>query len=153
MSIQSVLINPENGRAYLVGRSPTSPAPVLITRTPQHEFGVFASTSQTTAGTYILVTPLNTEAIVLTDIMISAKKKAGSSLTLQFDDDTDAVTIFSPDTVQAEVNFGIALSGKFASWAGARLEVVTVADVVFTASIGYHKLNTEESFTTWDARR
>lgn len=153
MALETVLIDPDTNRAFLHGRSPFGDEPVLVVRQVQHEFGVFATTSQTVAGTYILVTPTEVQGIVITDILISAKKKAGSSLTLRFNDGTNAVTIFAPDTVQAEVNFGIPLVGKFGGWAGARLEVVTVADVVFTASIGFHRLNTTENFSAWDARR
>lgn len=153
MSVDAVLVEKASGKDLLTLTPPAAEKPILIVQSLAQGFGVFQSVSGTVAGTIVITTVNEGESIFLTDILISSKKKAGSSLTLRFNDGTDSEDIFSPDTVQAEVNFAVGLQGKWIGWTGADLEIVTVADVVFTASIGYVKVAGGDDFATWDAKR
>ena len=42
---------------------------------------------------------------------------------------------------------------RIQSWAGANLEVVTVADVVFTVTAAYYKKTSDLDFAAWDMLR
>lgn len=153
MPVDSILLDRARGRDLLVTAAPFDGAPVLVIQSMGQAFGVFQSITGSVAGTIVVATANVGETIVITDILISAKKKAGSTLTLRFNDGTDTENIFSPDTVQAEVNFAVPLAGRWLGWTGADLEVVTVADVDYTASIGYYKVAGGDDFATWDAKR
>ena len=153
MSVDSILVERGSGKDLLTFTAPAAEKPVLVVQSAGQALGVFQSVSGTVAGTIVIVTVNEGESILITDILISAKKRAGSTLTLRFNDGTDTEDIFSPDTVQAEVNFSAGLQGRWVGWTGADLEVVTVADVVFTASIGYVKVVGGDDFATWDAKR
>lgn len=152
MALDSILKERKSGQDLFAASIPSG-EPALVTQTPGYAFGVFKSVSGTVASTITLVDVPTGEALVISDILISSKKKAASSLTIRLTDGTDTVTIFSPDTVQAEVNFGIAFAGLWQGWAGAGIEVVTVADFPFTVAVGYFKLNSTEDFSQWDSRR
>ena len=153
MPLDCVIINRADGKDLLTVPSPGDRGPILISQTVGQALGVFRSISETTAGTFSIASILTGQSIVVTDILLSSKKKASSSLTLRFSDGTNTVNIFSPDTVSGEVNFSASLAGLFSGWAGADLEIVTVADVVFTATIGFYKFTGGDDFSVWDAKR
>lgn len=153
MPIDSVLVDRASGQDILTVPAPGGGGPVLIAQTIGQAFGVFRSVSGNTAGTFSIANIKAGESAVVTDILLSSKKKAGSSLTLRFSDGTDIVNIFSPDTVTDPVNFSASLAGLFLGWSGADLEIVTVADVVFTATIGFYKFTGGDEFSVWDAKR
>lgn len=126
---------------------------VLVTTTgPQHH-GVFRAATRTTAGTTPIVTPDALGAIVLTDLIVSTDKQAGSTLTLHFTDgvQTIDIAIFPVDAV---VNLALGIVGLFRGWRDARFEMVTAGtNFDATVSVGYMKVPDGLAFASWDALR
>ncbi len=125
--------------------------PVFTTGPGRH--GVFKAVNRTSAGTTVITTPDKGGAIVVTDILISAKKASGSDVTLQFNGGGNSVIIFLADSINNDFNIAIPLVGLFRGWKNAALELVTTGNVVATATAGYMKVPDGLEFSEWDALR
>ncbi len=124
----------------------------VFTSGPQRH-GVFKAVNRTSAGTTTITTPDDQGAIVVTDIIISAKKAATSDVKIQFDDGSNTVIIFLADSINSDFNLTIPLVGLFRGWQDADLELVTTGNVVATVTCGYMKVPDGLLFAEWDALR
>ena len=129
--------------------------PCVVTTTFRRVNGVFRAASRSTAGTTKIVEPNGNNAIVLTDIIISADRVNAATVTVQFNDGTRAVEIFSAVTTDAPVAIAIPFQGNWAGWQSADLELVTVNAVTANVSVGYFEIDEDRalSYSEWDARR
>jgi hypothetical protein len=126
---------------------------VLGMATLPQAHGVFKSATRTEAGTTIIATPRLNQSILLTDLLISGEKQAGSTVTVRFTDGTYTVDIFVASQVDAPPQIAIPLSGRWQGWKNARLEVVTSGAADATVAIGYMKVPTGLPYEEWDSLR
>jgi len=126
---------------------------ILITSDFVRAFGVFRAAARITAGTTTIVTPPASGSILLTDLMISGEKQAGSTTSVQFTDGTDTVTIFLASQVDAPPQIAIPFAGRFQGWKDAQIDMVTSGAGDATVTIGYVKVPNGLPFDEWDAYR
>ena len=126
---------------------------VLVTTTGPQRHGVFKAVNRTSAGTTTITSPDSSGAIILTDLIISAKKAANSDVLIQFDDGSNNVIIFLADSINSDFNIAIPFVGLFRGWQDADLELVTTGNVVVTVTAGYMKVPEGLAFAEWDALR
>ena len=126
---------------------------LIITSSRAQQDGVFKSiTVNNTTST--LVTPLTDGAISLTDLIISSEKQTGGIVTVQFFDGTNTVLIASAEA-DSPIGFASNFAGRWNGWKDAYIQVDVSAAFNATVSIGYFKLQPEETlgFAAWDALR
>ena len=118
-------------------------------------YGTFKAETRTSAGTTIVAEPSEDGSIILTDIIVTADRVNGASVTVQFTDGTNTIVIFEVDVTDAPVAIGLPLNGRWQGWRNARLELVTVGAVTSTLSVGYYKIPSTRTldYSTWDALR
>ena len=126
----------------------------LVVATAAEIHSLFKARSETAAGTFELVAAKPNESIVITDILVSAKKFATGTLTLSFKDaDANEEVIFAPDVSSDVVNVNIQLAGGWQGWMGGALQAVSVNNFDFTITVGYYRVPGGLSFADWDGRR
>ena len=116
----------------------------------------FKAAASTVASTTTVVAARSGQAIVITDIILSQKRVANGTLTIQFDDDDDNTVILTTvDTVDSVVSH-MAFAGRVRGWKDARVEMVSVGTNAETnVTVMYYHLSGEQvlSFADWDALR
>lgn len=127
--------------------------PILMVMNPAHYHGHFKTATRTTTGTTIIVTPKPGISIVVTDILISGEKQAGSNVTLQFTDGVNTEVIVIADQVDATPTLAAGLNAYFHGWKDARVEVVTGGAGDATVTIGYMHSHRGLTYSEWDAER
>ncbi len=126
----------------------------LITIDTMKQHGVFKTTSITSATTTTVATPKAGGSIIVTDLVVSAKKVAGTTLAVEFNDGTDTEIIIDPDSVNQSVNFAWAPNGRIQGWRDASIKVVTTgANTVATVTVGYMHVSTSIKYDEWTAVR
>lgn len=126
----------------------------IVVATAAEIHNLFKARSETTAGIYELVEAKPNESVVITDILVSAKKFATGTLTLSFKDAAaNEEVIFEPDVSQAVINLNIQLAGGWQGWMGGSLQVVSVNNFDFTITVGYYRVPGGLSYADWDGRR
>ena len=117
----------------------------------------FKHVASTDAGTTTVVSSRPGNALVVTDIILSQKKVASGTLTIQFDDDDDNTEILAVlDTVTDGVTMHIPFAGRVRGWKDARIEMVSVGNsAVSNVTVMYYHLGGTQvlSFTNWDGLR
>jgi hypothetical protein len=138
----------------LAVHKPMSGAPNMLgMATLAHAHGVFKAATRTDAGTTILTTPILNQSIILTDMIISGEKQAGSVVTVRFTDGTNTVNIFVASQVDAPPQIAIPFAGRWQGWRNARLEMVTSGAGDATVAVGYMNVPEGLTFEEWDALR
>lgn len=155
MSINAVIIDPGTGQALHSVPSIVDPSqgPILITETQAGSHGVWQSVSVTGASTTIIAQPIPGGAIVITDIVVSSKKKAASTILIQFTDGSNTEVLMAPDIISDTANIVWSPKGLILGWKNARIEVVTDATFDATVTVGYVKLINSLTFSAWDGLR
>ena len=128
-------------------------SPQLVVASPAEAHGLWKTIQGTVAGTIIIATCNVGQGLVLTDLILTSTRKANSTLNVQFTDNTNDEIILSPETDTDRVNISANYISRIGGWSGARLEVVTVQDVIYTAFVGYYRIQQPDSFSDWDAKR
>lgn len=116
----------------------------------------FKSATRTTDGTTIITEPSSGGSISLTDLIVTAEKRAaGGHITIRFTDGTNTINIALINIIDAPVNLAIGFSGRWKGWVNARLEMVTDEDFSATVSAGYLKVDPAHTllYAAWDAER
>ena len=117
-------------------------------------FGVFRAVQITSATTTIVATASPGGSLLMTDLVVSAKKVAGTTLIVEFDDGVNTEIISDPDSVNQSVNFSWTPFGRIQGWTDAAVKVVTTgANTVATVTVGYVKLPDSISFSEWNDLR
>ena len=150
--VKAQLVHAKDGHSAEVAS--TSLGHFLVAVSPDKLYSSFRSATRTLAGTTAIVTPRSGEAIALTDIVVSGEKKAGT-VTIQFADGVNTVVICAIPLVDAPANFSIPFMGRWAGWRGARIDMVTTADIAITITVGYTRIKSSNalSYAEWDAER
>ena len=118
--------------------------------------GVFKAVTNTDSQTQTVAEPIGDGAIVLTDLVLSANKTVGSTVTLRFTDDSQTVNIIIADSGNSSVNMAIPFRGLWDGWSGARLELITdTLNQSATCSVGFYKIKAEyaQGYSAWAAER
>ena len=116
----------------------------------------FKEAALTDAGTVTIVSPKPGGAIVITDVLYSAEKVNGGSMTIQFTDGSNVVILKSAIVTDAPVDGNTSLQGRALGWVGARVDLVGVGtNLDCNATIFYYHISGEGvlSFADWDALR
>lgn len=134
---------------------PTTPVgdEILVTVGFPGIHGVFKSVTRDEAGTTTITGPILGQSILLTDLLISGEKQAGSTVEVRFTDGTNTVTIFSASQVDAPPNFAHSFVGRIQGWADARLDMITSGAGDATVMVGYVKIPSGIPFSEWDSFR
>ena len=156
MPVQSILIDgatKENLHTVesLVGKE--NHGYMLVTDTPARAHGRWNAVSVTGASTTIVAQALTGGSLIITDIVLLAKKKTASTVLVQFTDGSNTEVIMAPDIVNNPVNIAWSPAGLVRGWKDARIELVTDATFDCTLTIVYIKLLSGEPFAVWDADR
>ena len=120
---------------------------------PKEIWGQFSAASRTTAGTTQIVQPPADGSIIITDLIVNADKRNAGRVTLQLNDGTRSVVIFSASTVDAPVSSTISLGGRVRGWQNADLELVTVGAVVADVTVVYFRSEQGLEYDVWDFAR
>ena len=106
--------------------------------------GLFKSTGRSTAGTTVICSPTGDGSIVLTDLIATAEKKAGTLL-LEFSDGSNKVALARFYLTDAPLAFSIPFRGRWQGWKSAWLEMVTSIDGNVGVAVGYYRVGKENS--------
>lgn len=128
--------------------------PVLVTTTHAQHEGKFASVTLA-EGTQTVVEARGEEGIVLTDILISVEKVQSGTVTIQFTDAVNTISIFLISLTTLPVNLAVPLQGLWAGWQGCDIKTVSAQTVVGSVSVGYYRTPKAKTmaYAEWDASR
>ena len=126
---------------------------ILVVETAARAHAVWNSVSVTAASTTIITQPISGGSIIITDIVLSAKKKAASTVLVQFTDGSNTEVLIAPDIINAPVNLSWSPQGLIQGWLDARLELVTDATFDATLTVGYIRVLKSDTFAVWDGNR
>ena len=126
---------------------------VLGITTYQKQEGLWQSVSWTAAvGEAALVSPDGDGSIEISDILITAEKKAGGSITIRFADGVVGAFVNTKDVVKSTVADGILnvasnFGGKVQGWQSAILYYTVVGNFTGSILITFVKHNKKNSIT------
>lgn len=131
------------------------PNPTLLTQTYGQLEGNFKSTILAAADTYELVDISGDDAIVLTDLIVSAEKKQAGTINVQFNDGSNTEGIVLATVTDAPFNIAIPFVGHWQGWKSAYLEVITSHDIAGCVAVGYFRLPEDKalSYSAWNSQR
>lgn len=116
--------------------------------------GVWNSETLSGAATTTIATCPEGGSLIVTDVVISAKKVNSTTLLVCFDDGTNTKIFSAPDTVQQSTNFSWSPVGRVQGWRDANINAVTTgANFDGTVYIGYIIINEGQSYNQWLNRR
>jgi hypothetical protein len=116
--------------------------------------GVFKHVQATVASTTEITAPNIGDAIIITSILMRARKRAGGgTVTLQFSDGVNTEVVFAADVTNDAVTLSFAPPGGWRAWKDAAMQVVTDQDFIVDITVGYAKVPTADEFAVWDAKR
>ncbi len=157
--VKTVAIDAVTGKALATVSATGSPKEVTgervvpIVVTPGTVFGTFKAVTRTTAGTTVVTDPDPGGSIIVTWIVVSGEKQAGSDVTVQFTDDSNVVVLMIGNQVDAPPNLAIGFTSRVQGWEDARVDMVTSGAGDATVSVGYIKIPRSIPFAEWDALR
>lgn len=125
--------------------------PVVIN--PLQVHGTFRSATRVEAGTTVITIPSPGGSIILTDLLISGEKQAGSTTEIRFSDGTNNETIFKAYAVTVPPAVNHSFVGRIQGWKDACLEMITVGTADSTIMIGSMKVSSSLEFAEWDGLR
>lgn len=128
---------------------------VLITQTHAQVAGLFNAKTLNAPGTVIVTEPDADGCVVITDIVLTSDKTQGSSITVQFTDNTNTIPIITADITDAPIHLSASLNGFCKGWRNARVEFVITGGVNPTATLalGYFKLHKSLLYSEWESLR
>lgn len=158
MTLKTTLVNTHGANLHVeeywsLRHSNIGDQHVLVTTPPAAVHGTFKSATRTGAGTTQLVTPNANGSLLVTDILISGEKQAGSSTEIRFTDGSQTVTIFLASAVDAPPSFAHTFHGRLQGWRDARIDMVTVGSGDATVLVCYTKVPEGLLYAEWDALR
>lgn len=115
--------------------------------------GRFKSSTRSSAGTTTVTSPDQGGSIILTDLIISTDKVNGATITVQFTDGTNTVSIFDGVATDAPINLALSFGGRWQGWRDARIDMVTAGALNATVAIGYYKYKDSLVYAEWDSLR
>jgi len=114
----------------------------------------FKSTTLTDAGNATIASPTAGGALILTDIIISTEKAAGSRLTVLFADTINKISIFDGFPIDAPINTALGAHGAFTGWKNASLRMKAEGPKWHsTVAVGYIKIPKGLEYAVWDKLR
>ena len=158
MTLKTTLVNTHGTNLHAedywsLRRSNLGDHHVLVTSPPASVHGTFKSATRTSAGTTQLVVPNANGSILVTDILISGEKQAGSSTEVRFTDDSQTESIFLASAVDAPPSFAHTFHGRLQGWRDARIDMVTTGAGDSTVTVCYVKVPEGLLYAAWDALR
>ena len=157
MALKSYLIDPDTGKT-MQGALGIRGKPVIIAESVKLINGLWQLGANAGAETVTIVEAKPSEAILITDILITSVKKVNSgTVVVQFSDGTNTEQ-FIP-TIDAEiapVEWNHSFSGGLRGWADADIQVTTnQAAMVVSTLVGYIRLSKEvaHNYGVWNEGR
>lgn len=152
MTLKAILVDPATGKILEIIKDIFGNPTLAVT---DHYVGEtrFKSVTRDAAGTSTIAEPVTGGAILLTDIIISTDRVAGSRLTVFFDDGVRTIPIFDGYANDAPVNVAANFHGGWTGWKDAIMKMTTVNAIKATVAVGYIKILEGLCYTEWDARR
>ena len=144
--INAVITNTKNSKSAFI-ETTYEGEQTIITASNHNINGKFKTALRTSAGTTIIATPKLGRSIILTDIIISASKAAGSTATVRFYDGTNSQNIIQLLLADAPIALSIPLIGKWKGWLNAQIELVTVGSTNCSVSVGFCDVIQEQTIT------
>jgi len=119
---------------------------MLGTTTYQKQYGLWQEVSWSAAvGETALVSPDGDGSIEISDILITAEKKAGGTIKIHFDDGTNEKDVVNTTVADGVVNVASNFAGKVQGWQGAILYYTIVGTYKGSILITFVKHNKENS--------
>ena len=117
--------------------------------------GHFNSEYRSSAGTSILIPVRGKDAINITDIMIMTDKVNAATVTVIVTDGVESEQLAAADVTNAPVAVALAMQGRWESWQGTWVELVTTGVVKANVSIGYYRVpeGTARTYAVWNSER
>jgi len=126
----------------------TSFGRILGVSTYQKERSLWQSVSWTAAvAETALVSPEGDGSIEICDILITAEKKAGGTLTIHFDDGTNEKDVVKSTVADGTLNVSANFQGKVQGWQSAVLYYTVVGTYTGSILITFVKHNKKNSMT------
>lgn len=153
MAVPSYLIA-ENGELLHV--ESVGPHTHLVVEDHARVASQFKTNSIAVASTAIVVAPPSGTAIVVTDMIASAEKVSGGSITVQFTDGANTVVLFKAALGDAPTVVSHPFAGRVRGWVDARIDMVGVGtNIDADVTIVYYVIRGEGvlSFADWDTER
>lgn len=122
MATPVILYGPD-GKPLLVGKTPWGDVQLVVE--PVRIQGHFRAVTNAGVQTQTVVSCPAGQALYVTDILLSANKTPGSTVTLRFYDGTSSENIFVADTAEGTVNIAIHPSGRTLGWNSAYIQLIT----------------------------
>ena len=130
---------------------------ILLTATPPRVYGVFKAATNSGEQTQTVVNCPSGLAIYITDIVISANKTNGSTVTVRFYDGTNTENIMVADSSEGTVNLAMHPAGRTLGWDGAYVQLVTdTGGQAATLTVWYNRVfgkNMVQSYSVWNSLR
>ena len=116
-----------------------------------HGHFVSATYSNETAT---LLSSVTNGSLLITDLIVSSRKKVGGIVTIRFTDGTNIVPIMDI-AADNPIQIAHAFKGRVRGWRNANIEVIVSDAFNATVYIGYIRLakGSTLSFNSWDAQR
>ena len=114
------------------------------------------SASHSGVATTKIATPHPGTALIITDIVISAEKRANASVLVQFTDGVETAVIFDGIVTDGPINLHMGFAGRVRGWKDAYLEFTTdTISQLATVFAAWYFLAPDESlsFAEWEAER
>lgn len=159
MTVRATLIDPRDGKALEVqdfdrkNSDVDLDSRVLVTMGPLYTASTFKSVTAVSAGTVVLTSPSDKGSLIIVDLVISTERTNGGTVTVQWNDGTEQVQIFTAIVTDAPANLSMSFGGRVQGWQDARLEVVTGGSTTNTVFASYAKTSRGLPFAEWDELR
>ena len=152
--INNVLVQKATKRA-LATENNHGGVPTLLTQSYGSMNGSFKAATRASAGTTIIAEPKGSDAICLTDLILTTDKVNAATVTVHITDGTNTIVLIAAVVTDSPCNIAIPFQGNWTGWQGARFELITVGTVKATCALGYHRIAVDVAmpFGEWDAQR
>lgn len=140
-------------KPFQAQKPPTGDEVVPVFVPYEGAFGTFRTATRSSAGTTTVVDVNSDQNVKITDIMLSATKVNGATVSIQFSDGTNTEILFTIALTNQPVTFPWPVKGRVQGWAGSDVELVTVNATVAFVTVSYLKLPSSLTFAEWDALR
>ncbi len=152
--LRTILTDIKTGISLHTNQGLTS-EPILIVGTFGEQHGTYAAVTRTGAGTTTIIAAHGSDAIVLTDLILTSDKVQSATITINITDGVNTVVVIGAEVTDAPCNIAIPFAGRWMSWQGARVDMVTVNAVSATLALGYYRVPEDKAlpFAAWNALR
>ena len=122
MPLDALIIGP-NGKPVIVGDTPFGQVQLAVE--PMRVLGNFKAATNSGIQTQSVVLCPNNQVLFVTDVVLTANKTNGSTVTVRFFDGTNAENIIVADSSENTVALAVHPQGRTIGWKGAAIQLLT----------------------------